>query len=146
VRIRPAQSADLEAVRDLVKRAYTPYIDRIGVRPGPLDDDYAERIGNGWVWVADDDGIVGILVLIEEADHLLVENVAVEPGRQGEGFGGGLLRFAEERAEAGGKPELRLYTHVRMSANLRLYARLGYEEDTRRSEKGFERVFLSKRL
>jgi ribosomal protein S18 acetylase RimI-like enzyme len=147
VRIRLARAADLEAVRGLVERAYTPYVERIGVRPGPLDDDYAERIGNGWLWVAEDDEIVGLIVLVEEADHLLIENVAVDPGRQGQGFGHALLRFAEERAAARGKPELRLYTHSRMRRNLDLYARLGYREDARRTAADrFERVFLSKRL
>jgi hypothetical protein len=33
-----------------------------------------------------------------------------------------------------------------MTENLALYARLGYEEDERRREDGFARVFMSKRL
>jgi hypothetical protein len=41
---------------------------------------------------------------------------------------------------------LRLYTNAAMRENLILYHRLGYQEDDRRGEDGFERVFLSKRL
>lgn len=146
MRIRPALAADLDDVRNLVQRAYSPYIERIGVRPGPLDDDYAERIANGCAWLAEAPGLVGLIVLIEEADRLLVENVAVEPSRQGEGIGRALLSFAEQRAQQAGIRTLRLYTHAKMAENLTLYARLGYREDARRTDSGFERVFLSKRL
>jgi hypothetical protein len=41
---------------------------------------------------------------------------------------------------------LRLYTNAAMTENLTLYQRLGYREDERRGEAGFERVFLSKHL
>jgi GNAT superfamily N-acetyltransferase len=146
VRIRLALAADVDDVRGLVQRAYSPYIERIGVRPGPLDDDYAERVADGCVWVAEDPGIVGLLVLIEEAEQILIENVAVEPSRQGEGIGRDLLAFAEERALRSGIRTVRLYTHAKMTENLTLYARLGYREDERRTDAGFERVFLSKSL
>jgi ribosomal protein S18 acetylase RimI-like enzyme len=146
VRIRPAHAADLGAVRELVHRAYVPYVERIGIRPGPLDDDYAERIGNGYVSVAEDPEIVGVIVLIDKSDHLLIENVAVEPNRQGEGIGRTLLALAEKRARETGRQMLRLYTNAAMTENLALYARLGYREDERRSDAGFERVFLSKDL
>ena len=45
-----------------------------------------------------------------------------------------------------GYRELRLYTHETMIENQRLYAKIGYEETGRRTEVGFERVFLRKRL
>jgi ribosomal protein S18 acetylase RimI-like enzyme len=146
MRIRPAQAADLEVVGDLVQRAYLPYVERIGIRPGPLDDDYAERIDRGCVSVAEDPEIVGLIVLIDEPGHLLIENVAVEPSRQGGGVGRALLSFAEARARQSGTETLRLCTNAAMTENLALYARLGYREDDRRREDGFERVFLSKRL
>jgi ribosomal protein S18 acetylase RimI-like enzyme len=130
-----------------VQRAYEHYVERIGMRPGPMDDDYDAAVRDGRAWVADDGGaIAGLLVLKAHADHLLIENVAVEPARQGQGIGRALLAFAEERARELGLRELRLYTHVKMTENQALYARLGYREDERRSEQGLARVFMSKRL
>jgi ribosomal protein S18 acetylase RimI-like enzyme len=128
-----------------VQRAYGHYVARIGMRPGPMDDDYAARVGEGRVWVAQADGeIAGLVVLIPHDDHLLVENVAVDPARQGQGIGRALLAHAERQAAQLGVPELRLYTHVKMTENRALYARLGYREVERRTESGFERVFMSK--
>jgi GNAT superfamily N-acetyltransferase len=146
VQIRPAQAADIAIVRTLIQRAYGPYIERIGIRPAPLDDDYAARIGSGYVSVAVDPEVVGLIVLIDKPDHLLIENVAVEPRRQGEGIGRALLTFAEDHARQSGIQTLRLYTNAAMTENLALYSRLGYTEDERHSEDGFDRVFLSKRF
>jgi N-acetylglutamate synthase-like GNAT family acetyltransferase len=54
--------------------------------------DYGPKVARGQVSVADEaGGIVGLIVLIREPDHLLVENVAVAPERQGEGIGRALL-------------------------------------------------------
>lgn len=146
MRIRRAEPADAPAVHDLTQRAYAHYVERIGGRPGPMDDDHAEQVRQGQVHVAEDGEIAGILVLVREPDHLLIANVAVDPGRQRQGIGRRLLDFAESRAREEGMPELRLYTHVRMTENIALYARLGYVETHRRSEHGFERVFMTKPL
>jgi ribosomal protein S18 acetylase RimI-like enzyme len=148
VEIRLAEAEDVEPIADIVERAYCGYVERIGMRPGPMNDDYGEKVRGGHTFVADDDGgVAGLIVLVEMPNHLLVENVAVDPGRQGEGIGRELLAFAEERARAAGIDTLRLYTHEKMSENLALYARLGYEEDERRYvEYGFYRVFLVKHL
>ena len=147
MRIRPADPAEAEEIHGLVQRAYGHYVERIGGRPGPMDTDYAEKVAQGQVSVAEDAGaVVGLIVLVPEPDHLLVENVAVHPGRQGEGIGRALLDFAEEAAHQAGTPVLRLYTHVLMTENRALYARIGYEETHRRTDDGFERVFFVKRL
>jgi GNAT superfamily N-acetyltransferase len=112
-----------------------------------MDADYDARVRDGRVFVADLDGeIAGILVLVPEADHLLVENVAVEPARQGQGIGRALMAHAEQRAAELRLGELRLYTHVKMTENRALYARLGYREDEERVEDGLPRVFMSKRV
>jgi ribosomal protein S18 acetylase RimI-like enzyme len=145
--IRPAEEADVPAVHDLVQRAYSPYVSRIGRPPGPMTQDYEVKVAAGHVSVVDDAGsVVGLIVLVEEADHLLVENVAVDPGRQGEGIGRALLAFAEGYAHEAGLSTLRLYTHALMTENLALYPRLGYEEVDRRTDHGFERVFFVKHL
>jgi ribosomal protein S18 acetylase RimI-like enzyme len=146
-RIRPGEMADVDAVAELVERAYEGYVEDIGVRPAPMDADYGEAVRHGTLFVAaEGDVIAGAIVLVPEGDHLEIENVAVAPPRQGDGVGRALLAFAEDRARERGIGELRLFTHVLMSRNQRIYRRLGYTEVERRAEHGFERVFYSKRL
>ena len=117
------------------------------MRPVPMDADYDAAVAGGDAWVADDGGqIVGLLVLVPSDEHVLVENVAVEPARQGEGIGRALLAFAEQRAAELGVSEMRLYTHVLMTENQALYTRLGYVEVERRTVEGRTGVFMSKRL
>ena len=133
-------------LREIVERAYTVYVERIGRRPAPMDDDYDAKVHSGEVFVADDGAVVGLIVLVEQPDHLLVENVAVDPVRQGAGIGRALLAYAEEHALARGLGELRLYTNEAMTENLSFYPRLGYREVGRHVEDGFRRVYYSKRL
>jgi ribosomal protein S18 acetylase RimI-like enzyme len=145
--VRGADPAEVPVLREIVERAYTVYIERIGRRPAPMDDDYDAKVGRGEVFVADDDGAVaGLIVLVERPDHLLVENVAVDPPLQGTGVGRMLLAYAESHAAACGLSELRLYTNEAMTENLAFYPRLGYREVGRCVEHGFRRVHYSKRL
>ena len=51
--LRPATDADAEAIADLVDAAYGPYVERIGMRPGPMDEDYREVIRDRQVTVAE---------------------------------------------------------------------------------------------
>ncbi len=147
VRIRAALPEDAAAIDAIVQRAYGGYVEDLGVRPAPLDDDYTERVLRGDATVAIVGGeVVGAIVLIAEKDHVLVENVAVDPDRQGEGVGRALLAWAEAFARTAGTPEVRLYTNAGMTRNIALYGRLGYREVDRRSSGKFRRVFFSKRL
>jgi GNAT superfamily N-acetyltransferase len=146
--IRPAQPGDRAAVEAIVGEAYSVYIARIGKPPGPMLDDYAQLIGDGHVSVieAADDAIAGIIVLLPKADHLLLDNIAVRPDRQGQGIGRQLIEFAEDETRRRGFIELRLYTHEKMTENIMLYTRLGFVETDRRREGGYDRVFMLKRL
>ena len=145
--IRPAAAGDAVAVAAVVHAAYRHYVARIGKPPGPMLDDYPARIANGQVWVLEAAGaIAGVLVLERQADRFLLDNVAVPPDCQGSGFGRALMDFAEAEATRGGWAEIVLYTHVLMTENQALYRRLGYAETGRVSEKGFERVYMTKRL
>ena len=144
--IRGADIGESALLGDLAERSYGVYVERIGRRPAPMDDDYAEKTRRGCVFVADDGEIVGLIVLIPELDHLLVENVAVDPQRQGCGIGRALLSYAENYARQRGLFELRLYTNEAMNENLAFYARLGYSEYDRSSEQGFRRVYFRKAL
>ena len=84
--IRPARAGEDAVVRDVVHAAYRHYIARIGKPPGPMLDDYAQRIAEGQAWVLEDTGhIVGVLVLEQSTDGFLLDNIAVLPDRQGKG-------------------------------------------------------------
>jgi len=143
--IRPAGHADLPAVTAIVEAAYTPYIARMGKKPGPMLDDYAALVRAHQVWVAEDAGeVAGVLVLLPEPDHLLLDNIAVAPERHGQGVGKALLRFVEDEARRRGFAELRLYTNEMMTENVALYARTGWTETGRGEQAGFQRVFFRK--
>ncbi|WP_431283521.1 GNAT family N-acetyltransferase [Humitalea sp. 24SJ18S-53] len=142
--IRPALPGDAPACTALVAAAYTPWIARIGRAPGPMLDDMAARIAAGQCWVLDDEGIAGLVVLEAKPDGLWLDNVAV--ARPGRGIGRQLIDFAEAEAQRRGYDRLRLYTHVLMTENRALYARLGYVETALFTEAGFERVAMEKRF
>jgi ribosomal protein S18 acetylase RimI-like enzyme len=144
--IRRARPDDRLAVEAVVQAAYSVYIERIGKPPGPMLDDYAARIAAGAVSVLEDaDGtIAGIVVLIPKAGHLLLDNIAVLPERQGRGLGRELVAFAETEARRLGFAELRLYTHQKMTENIALYRRLGFRESGRGYAAGYDRVFMRK--
>ena len=145
--IRPARPADLPDIERIVEDAYAHYVERMGQRPGPMDDDYPARIAEQAVWVIERDGaIAGVLVLLPAPDHLLLDNVAVARSHQGHGIGRRLVGFAEAEAGRRGYREIRLYTHVTMVENQALYQRLGFEETHRAEQAGFARVFMRKRL
>ena len=89
---------------------------------------------------------MGRLVLIRQADGLLLDNVAVHPDHQGRGFGRRLIDFAEADARRQGYEALDLYTHELMTENIGMYRALGYAETGRRIEHGYPRVYMRKRL
>jgi ribosomal protein S18 acetylase RimI-like enzyme len=131
----------------VVHAAYAHYIARIGKPPGPMLDDYARRVADGQAWVLEHAGrIAGVLVLEPQADSLLLDNIAVRPECQGSGHGRTLMAFAEAEARRLGFAEIRLYTHALMTENQALYRRLGYVETGRITEKGFDRVYMTKLL
>jgi ribosomal protein S18 acetylase RimI-like enzyme len=144
---RPAAAPDASKVAELVDAAYGHYVERIGVLPGPMTDDYAEVIGTRQVTVAEREGaIVGVIVLGVTDEGFLVDNVAVHPGHRGTGLGRALLELAEAEARRAGFDSIYLYTHEKMTENLALYAKLGYVEYERRSQGAFSLVYLRKQL
>jgi ribosomal protein S18 acetylase RimI-like enzyme len=144
---RPARAADAPAVARLVDAAYEHYVDRIGMLPGPMTDDYAEIIRTHQVTVAErGGGIAGVLVLAVTDEGFFINNVAVHPSQGGTGLGKALLQLAETEARRAGFDSVSLYTHEQMTENLALYSRIGYVEYDRRQQHGFSRVYLRKDL
>jgi hypothetical protein len=57
-----------------------------------------------------------------------------------------LLDFAETEAARHGHNAITLYTNALMVENIAIYAARGYIVQTRRTEKGFDRVYMQKPL
>ncbi|GLU58496.1 GNAT family N-acetyltransferase [Arthrobacter sp. TES] len=134
-------------MRDLARRAYAIYVERIGKEPAPMTFDYAAIAASGDALLAwSDDQLVGMLITRLEDPALHIHNLAVSPDVQGLGLGSALLIEAEQLARRAGRDELRLYTNEAMLENLTFYRRRGYQETHRDIEDGFRRVYFIKRL
>ncbi|MGI9146547.1 MAG: GNAT family N-acetyltransferase [Chloroflexota bacterium] len=143
--LRHSRPEDATAMAQLASRAYERYVSRIEREPAPMSADYNLIAGAQNTWVAESNGrIVGLLVLEARRDHLLLENLAVAPEAQGIGIGARLLRVAEEVARERRLPEVRLYTNAAMTENLNYYVRHGYRETHRGTHDGYRRVFFTK--
>ena len=90
--------------------------------------------------------IVGVLVLVKQQHSILLDNVAVHPDHQGQGFGRRLIILAEETARNAGFDTVMLYTNEQMTENIELYKKLGFEEIERKEEKGYRRVYMRKMI
>ena len=144
---RSATGADVPKVAALVDAAYGHYVERLGMLPRPMTDDYAEVIANQRVTVAESHGtIVGVIVLTVDNEGLLIDNVAVDPSYRGQGLGRALLEFAEAEARRTDFDSIHLYTHEKMTQNLAIYSKFGYIEYDRRSQGDFSLVYMRKHL
>jgi ribosomal protein S18 acetylase RimI-like enzyme len=144
---RSATGADVPKVAALVDAAYGHYVERLGMLPRPMTDDYAEVIANQRVTVGESHGtIVGVIVLTVEDEGLLIDNVAVDPSYRGQGLGRALLEFAEAEARRTDFDSIHLYTHEKMTENLAIYSKFGYIECDRRSQGDFSLVYMRKHL
>jgi ribosomal protein S18 acetylase RimI-like enzyme len=145
--LRLATEADADAVAALVEAAFARHVAAVGRRPAPMDDDHAARIAAGEQWVHDAEdgtGLAASIVLVDNDDHLVVNNVAVRPDLQGHGLGRELLDHAESEAHRRGFPEIRLHTNAAMPDNILMYPKLGYTETGRETRGGFHRVLFVK--
>jgi ribosomal protein S18 acetylase RimI-like enzyme len=144
--VRYAVPVDLAAVNAVIQSAYRHYIDRIGVRPSPMDVDYAQLMRRGHLYVVGAPAVATV-TLVPEVDHLYLDNFAVAPDRQGQGLGRGVLAFAEQYARQLWLPEVRLLTNEMMWENQRMYLAAGYEEYKRTNHApGFARIHYRKRI
>ncbi|GAA0646044.1 GNAT family N-acetyltransferase [Streptomyces malaysiensis subsp. malaysiensis] len=141
--IRPATAADIDAIEAVTDAAYRPYVARIGIRPAPMDADHTTDVAAGRVFVTGDP-VMGVLVLVPESDHLVLESIAVHPDAHRQGMGKRLLAFADTHARALGLPEIRLYTNALMWENQEIYPRYGYEVTERRRDGQYDRVHYRK--
>lgn len=130
--IRRASAADAAAVRALARAAYAKWIPVVGREPLPMRADYERAVVEHLVDLMEEDGrLLALIETIVEPDHLLIENVAVDPAHQGRGLGEALLRHADDVARGLGLAEVRLYTNAAFASNVAFYARRGFEETGR---------------
>src|SRR5215468_8802947 len=109
---RRAGAADAIAVRELTRAAYAKWIKIIGREPMPMGADYDIAVRDHLVdLLFDGEDLVGLIEMIPNGDHLLIENVAVRPDRQGNGLGRRLMHHAEQVAQTLRFAEVRLYTN-----------------------------------
>jgi len=88
------------------------------------------RIAAGQAWVLEDGGaLVGVVVLEDHDDALLLDNIAV--ATRGMGHGRTLLDFIEAEARRRGYRAVRLYTNALMEPNIALYRGRGFVETAR---------------
>ena len=128
--MRQATAADASAIRELTRQAYAKWVPLIGREPKPMTADYDQAVARHRFDLLYIDGTLAALIeTIREADHLLVENVAVSPDFQGRGLGRKLMVHAEVLAREQGFGTIRLYTNQRFAENIALYRRLGYQVD-----------------
>lgn len=145
--LRQAGAADASAIRELTREAYAKWVPVIGREPRPMVADYAEAVRRHRIDLLYLDGeLAGLIETIPQADHLLVENVAVAPAFQGRGLGRRLLAHAEQLAASLGHDEIRLYTNKLFAENLLLYRKLGYRVEREEGFDGGIAVHMTKRL
>ena len=90
--------------------------------------------------------LVGLVEMVERADDVLIENVAVDPSRQRRGVGKALLDHAEAVAVGRCTPVLRLYTNARFADNLAFYARRGFAVECEQNSGLGLTIYLVKQL
>ena len=143
--LRQAMASDAADIRKLTREAYAKWVPLIGREPKPMTADYVEAVRNHRIDLLYLEGKLAALIeTIAEADHLLIENVAVSPAFQGRGLGRKLMAHAEQLAASSGYGEVRLYTNKLFAANVDLYRKLGYRIDREEDLKYGVAVHMSK--
>ncbi|WP_454887774.1 GNAT family N-acetyltransferase [Sphingomonas oryzagri] len=125
--LRRAVAEDVPEIRALTLRAYARWQGVTPRPPRPVTADYVRAFREHRFDLLVDRGhLIALIETVGQGDELLIVNVAVDPGRQGEGHGVRLMRHAEVLAREGGLRGTRLYTNKAMTTNIVLYERLGY--------------------
>ena len=145
--IRAAAAGDVARIRAIARAAFAKYVPRVGREPAPMTADYEAEVAAQRTVVIEVAGTVdGYMVAWPEDDAYFIDNIGVEPSRQGTGLGHRLLEHAAAEAARLQLPALRLYTNIAMVENLSMYAHLGFVETHRATEKGFDRIYLRRSL
>lgn len=108
-----------------------------------MDDDYEDLIRNGHVLVYEiKEGITAAYVRFFYDDYVLLDNCAILPAHQNKGISQEIFEIVREEAKARNINRFRLYTHAKMLKNIKIYEHLGFVVTERKTEKGFDRVYM----
>jgi ribosomal protein S18 acetylase RimI-like enzyme len=133
---RTAMLSEGEEVGRVIRAAFTPYVRALGREfPTAGSAGWAEgwerfvaELERGDVYVAlDGEQIVGAVRTKPQENALYIDQIAVDPSRQGTGVGSWLLARIDEVARSRGLGGLSLETAEMAEANIRLYRRHGFE-------------------
>ena len=135
-------------IRELSRAAYAKWVPVIGCEPLPMTADYDQAVRQHIIDLHEEGGeLRGLIEMVTETGHLLIENIAVRPDQQGKGIGDRLLLHAETVAASLNIPEIQLYTNAAFVSNIAFYAKRGYQEyDRRIMPSGRSAVFMRKTL
>lgn len=110
VGVRPYRPTDHNACRrlwaELVEQHWEFYGGNDGSDPGAGFEEYLTRLDLAGMWVADDDGVVGLAGLMLGGSGGAVDPVVVAGRRRSEGIGRALLCHVAEQARSRGLREL----------------------------------------
>jgi len=121
------QSGELKVVNKLLTDYFAS-----GNGRDPLQNSTAERF---WLTISKDNGeTIGVAYCEPErmTDQTWnLQLIAIHPDYQGQGHGGELLRYVEERLKAGGGRMLLVETLASFDLAQAFYTKCGYEEEAR---------------
>lgn len=150
--ILPARDTDLQAILELVHRAYAGNVELgyqyVGATEPMESLVNAQREGKVYKLVVGD-RIAGTIRLSSHAEgYLQVWRLCVDPGFQGRGLGAALLRFAEAEAHRRGLARVRLDTAKPFKELVGWYERQGYVivGETRFPDVNYDSVYMEKRV
>jgi ribosomal protein S18 acetylase RimI-like enzyme len=112
--IRKATAEDAARIGAIARAAYAKYVPRIGREPPPMVADFSAEVAAGRVVVIATAGAVdGYMIAWPETDAYFIDNIAIDPARQGEGLGRQLMDHAVGEAKRRRLSAVRLSTPTR---------------------------------
>lgn len=145
--IRTAVAADASAVRSLTRAAYAKWVPVLGREPLPMLADYDLAVMNHQIDLLFSGGVlVGLIEMVFERSHLMIENLAIDTDHQQKGYGKYLLQHAHGVAYGKNVNVIRLLTNKLMSENVQLYLRNGYQIDREEPFMGGITIHMSQKI
>lgn len=137
--LRRASIDDASWILELIQRVFIAHDGRIDP-PSSMHRmsvaDVEAQIAEREVWVV---GQEACLFLTPQVDALYLGKLAVTQDARGKGYARSLIDQATSRAQALGKPRLRLQTRVELTENHAIFRALGFEKTGTKSHPGFDR-------
>src|SRR5437879_347482 len=144
---RRAGPADVAIIIAITRAAYAKWLAVIGREPKPMTADYAAAVRAHLIDLLEFDGQpIALIELIPAGDHVLIENIAVDPAYQGRRLGQRLLAHAEAITLSYGLSDLRLYTNKLFIANIDFYLAHGFQVTGEEAFRGGWLVHMRKEL